>query len=75
MTDPNSITARLRFWLSDKLRVHPPPGEAWCVGCSMNGRKTKIVAVNGLNTHLRSHAKTDFVKILTEEGNRQKWHS
>jgi hypothetical protein len=41
----------------------------------MNGRKTKIVAVNGLNTHLRSHAKTDFVKILTEEGNRQKWHS
>jgi len=41
----------------------------------MNGGKTKVVAVNGLNTHLRSHGKREYVKIITEEGNREKWSS
>jgi hypothetical protein len=75
MTNPNSRTTRLRFWLSDILKVYPPPGEAWCVDCSMHDGKTMVVAVNGLNNHLRTHQLNDHVQIITQEGRREKWSS
>ena len=70
---PNNPFIKFRFWLADKIRVFPPEGEAWCVNCVRNDGKTVIVPVSGMQNHLRDHQPNDYVKIITEEGDRAKW--
>jgi hypothetical protein len=41
----------------------------------MHDGKTMVVAVNGLNNHLRTHQLNDHVQIITQEGRREKWSS
>jgi hypothetical protein len=67
MRSPNSPIVRLRMWLSDKLKVYPPNGEAWCVDCCRNEYKTIVVNADGMRIHLRQHSRKDYVHVLTED--------
>jgi hypothetical protein len=41
-----------RLFRNEKM---PPPGEAWCVNCSLNGGKRKVISPDGLREHLMMH--------------------
>ena len=37
------------------------------------GKKTLVVPVSGITAHLHAHNPTDYVRIITPEGDRSKW--
>ena len=55
MARPDSLTTRLRILIARRLEPMPDPGEAWCVGCSMNDGRTLVVSVNGIWDHAKKH--------------------
>ena len=55
MADPNSTLTRLRRWLVARLDVRPDPGESWCLDCTLNGGRTKVLTANGGPDHAREH--------------------
>ena len=75
LINPNKMwSVRFWLWLTDKIRPRPPAGEAWCVRCvSTGGKKTLVVPVSGITAHLHAHNPTDYVRIITPEGDRSKW--
>jgi hypothetical protein len=69
MHDPNSFIVRFRRWLARILNVRPDPGEGWCIGCALNGGRTKIISVEGLREHVELHPPTDYVIVETMREN------
>lgn len=65
MNNPNSATTKFRRWLARKIDVKPDAGEGWCLSCTLNGRRTKIIAVDGLQDHVEEHAPGDYVHVET----------
>jgi hypothetical protein len=65
MHDPNSLIVRFRRWLANIIGVRPDPGEGWCLGCKLNGGRTKIIPADGLREHVDQHAPGDYVHIET----------
>jgi len=51
------------FWSKWKNPRMPPPGEAWCVKCSLNGGKTRIVSPGGLRHHIDQHPPKDIIDL------------
>ena len=55
MADPDSPLTRLRRSLARAIEPGPDPGEAWCVGCALNGGRTLIVSADGFRDHAGEH--------------------
>jgi hypothetical protein len=47
---------------SGKRRM-PPPGEAWCLKCSLNRGKKKVISPDGIKEHLLLHKPDTNVSI------------
>jgi hypothetical protein len=55
MAKPNSRTTRLRRFLVAILDPKPDPGEAWCLGCYLNGGQTRVLTADGTKAHAAEH--------------------
>lgn len=55
MSNPYSLPVRLRLRLSRWLDPDPDAGEAWCIQCSLNNRRTKILPADGMKAHAQEH--------------------
>jgi hypothetical protein len=67
VSKPNSVTTRIRQRIVKVVEPYPDPGEAWCIRCSLNERRTLIISVHGVPEHLLKHVDADdqgIVKIL-----------
>jgi hypothetical protein len=62
---------RLRRWLARKLDVHPDPGEGWCLRCSLNGGRTRVIPPDSVQVHAQEHLDTEgphhLVDIVTKQ--------
>ena len=65
MAKPNSVTTKVRRYLSDKLDPCPDMGEGWCVNCSLNGGKTAVISATGLRGHLEQHPPDERLMVYT----------
>lgn len=65
MANPRSVLTRVRLWLVRWLEPEPDPGEAWCVGCSLNGGATIVVPADGHRVHSQFHADEDGDQVVT----------
>jgi hypothetical protein len=65
MRDPNSLIVRFRRWLARAIDVKPDAGEGWCLGCCLNGGRTKVIPGEGLRDHVDLHSSGDYVHIET----------
>jgi hypothetical protein len=66
MAKANSLTTRVRQWLSNVIDPMPPWGEAWCMNCSLVEGRTAVVNSDGLRNHVLQHKPGEnlFVKRL-----------
>ena len=55
MANPNSVLTRARFVLAQWLDPYPDRGEAWCMGCELNGGRTVVLNANGHTAHAEQH--------------------
>lgn len=65
MANPNSILTKIRFHLAQWLDPHPDAGEAWCVGCQINGGRTVVLNANGHREHVHAHRDESGTKTAT----------
>lgn len=74
MANPNSLLTRLRRYAVTRLQPAPDPGEAWCVGCTLNGGRTLIISADGFRDHSAEHTNSEgsgYVEIIARwPGNR-----
>jgi hypothetical protein len=55
MARPDSIVTWWRRWAAKRLMPVPDAGEAWCIGCTLNGGRTVIVSAAGYQVHAEEH--------------------
>lgn len=55
MADPRRRLTRFRWWLARRIEPQPDPGEAWCIGCTLNNGRLLILSVDGTEAHLEEH--------------------
>lgn len=76
MTQPDSLLSRIRRWLAGRIEPEPPPGEAWCVNCSLNNGSTQVLSPDGIRQHQEQHG-DGYVRIqaawpsCSQEGNEE----
>ena len=51
MADPDSRLTGFRRWLAAVIEPRPDPGEAWCIGCALNGGRTLVVSADEFRDH------------------------
>jgi hypothetical protein len=62
--NPSSRMTRFRAMLAKKIQPHPAVGEAWCIGCSVNGGRTQAFMAESIENHVKtSHAGQPYVEI------------
>lgn len=59
MANPYSKLTWLRFHLAHWLDPYPDRGEAWCIGCVLNGGRTLVLNADGHTDHMRAHRNPD----------------
>jgi len=59
MSNPNSPLTWTRFLLARWLDPYPDKGEAWCIGCELNGGRTLILNAAGHVDHIKKHREQD----------------
>lgn len=64
MARPNSLLTRVRSRLTRWLEPVPGDHEAWCVGCSMNGRRTMVIGPAAVWDHVRAHREAGHKETL-----------
>lgn len=52
---PDSRLTRFRRKLAKRIAPGPPPGEAWCLHCSLNGGQTLIIPADSGIQHAGVH--------------------
>jgi hypothetical protein len=72
MADPNSVTTRLRRWLAERLNVQPDIGEGWCLNCSLNGGRTRVISATAIEAHAREHTASEQRGVIDIETRRQR---
>lgn len=64
MASPTSWLTRVRMVLARWVEPKPDPGEAWCIGCSLNSGRTAVVSAAGHQEHAQVHAAGDGEEML-----------
>lgn len=65
MANPHSVITRARLALAQWLDPHPDPGEAWCMGCKINGGRTVVLNAHGHREHVYAHRDESSGKTAT----------
>jgi hypothetical protein len=64
VANPRSRLTRARLLVARWLEPEPDPGEAWCMGCSLNGGVTVVLPADGHRRHAQAHADADGDHIV-----------
>lgn len=64
VANPRSWLTRARLRLARWVEPDPDPGEAWCLGCVLNGGVTAVLPADGHERHAELHAGQDGAHVV-----------